>query len=311
MERRPIGLLLVAVALLTVAIVPAIGGRVTPGRAVIGPIPGPPAVGDCVGSLPVSEATVDATGASRYQSISAVSCRAAHEGEVVAVLARGLAVAPVEVADDDGVVSFDDPNRHDCRVGLAAALIGGGSSRPFAPAIVFGSVVTGPTALQIRMGQTWVACVGFAQAPSGGAVRYSGSLRRGDSSLVLQSDRAATVCLSSRNFFTEHAVLCSEPHPVETFAMMLTNEPTLTQDALDQRCAAVVRRATLMPDPTAGQRLSVTAIAAHQASDGTQAPGLVTSDLTGYARCAVVAPTGSELGASLAGLGDRPVPWSS
>lgn len=311
-ERRWSGLLIVVTVLIAAAAIPALGGRVVPGTASVGPVPGPPQMGDClVQEVGAPDAAVDATGASVYQSLVTGSCDGNRFGEVVAVIAGGLQIKPVEVADDDGLASYDDPNRHSCGAALAGYLDSGGSPSAWNPTIAFSTVIGRPSDLQRRMGQDWVICVAYAGGSDGSATRYDGTLRQ-STSTGLRPARlpAAATCLSSTDFFLEHTIGCAEPHPVESVAMLLTDDGLVTMAGLQARCHDLVRGYTAMPDPTADGQLVDTVVAVHRVSDGTQAPGLVTGDETGFARCLVRTTGARLLTGSLLGLGDRAVPWA-
>jgi hypothetical protein len=310
-ERRWSGLLIVMSVLLAAATIPALGGRMIPGSASIGPIPGPPHVGDCLLRLPdLNEAAVDATGAALYQSLATEPCIGDRWGQVVAVVPGGMLATPVEVADDHGLASFDDPNRHACSTALAQYLDAGGSPAAWSPAITFSITLGRPSDLQRRMGQDWVACVAGASGPEGTATRYEGGLRASTTRDLLPATvPTAAICLSSKDFFLAHTIGCAQPHQVEDVAMLMTHDTSITMAVLESRCHQLVRGYTEMPDPTAGGQLVDAVVAVHRASDGTEAPGLATGDETGFARC-LVHTTGSRLlTGTLLGLGDRPLPW--
>jgi hypothetical protein len=310
-ERRWSGLVILAAVMFAVAVAPAIGGRAVGGRAVIGSIPGPPRVGDCLLQRPAGPETVDKTGAPLYGTLTTAPCAGRRFGDVVAVIAGGLSTGPVEVADDDGVISYDDPNRHLCSAALAGYLHGARPAGAWSPAIAFSTVIGGPSGLQRRTGQSWVVCVAQAEGSDGKATPYVGALSTSDSADLLPARVAgAATCLSSTDFFLQRPLDCRQPHPVESMAMLLTDHPSTTLAGLRARCRELARSYTQMSDPTAGGRLIDAVVAVHRASDGTQAPGLVTGDETGFARCVVQTNGSRQLIGSLLGLRDRPVPFA-
>ncbi|MET3807460.1 hypothetical protein ABIB25_004486 [Nakamurella sp. UYEF19] len=310
--RRRAGLMIVLLVLVAAVVAPRLVGRQVLGTPVAATIPGAPGIGDCLLDAPSStHGVVSGEGKALYQNVRTGPCSGSRFGEVVAVLPQGLSAKPVRVADDDGVFSFEDPNRAVCTTAMARYLDRSAGVDVWRSSIVFESVLLQPTDLQQRFGQNWVACGVFVGGRTGAVLDYAGtvrdSLRSGlapDASLDAIPD-----CLSSTSYFVQHPVDCAEPHPVEAFGQILTHHPSTTELSLGATCATVIGVATGMSDPTAAGQLQITAMAVHRASDGTFAPGLSTQDELGTATCVVISKT-RQLNGSLVGLGDGPVPWA-
>lgn len=314
MERRRAGLLIVVLVLLAAVVMPRFVGRQVIGFPTAAAVPGAPAIGDCLLEAPSpSHGVVSSEGQAIYQDLRTSPCSGGRFGEIAAVLPHGLSVRATRVADDYGVFSFDDPNRHLCLTAMVDYLDRSSGTSIWRPSITFESAPLRPTELQQRFGQDWVACAIFVTGRTGTVLHYTGTVRDNVGSGLAPD--ATPDCLSSKNYFVQHPVDCTQPHPLEAFGLILTHDgaPTgrggraTTELSIASACSTVVAAATGMPDPTGGGQLQVTAAAVHRASDGTFAPGLSTQDELGTATCVAIATSG-QLTGSLRGLGDGPVP---
>lgn len=313
MGRRVGGLVIVLLVLLAAAIVPSALGRTVAGRAVLVPVKGPPAVGDCL-TVPGTSGRVQGQGAT-YATQSLAACSGSRYGEVVAVIddarSHDPAVPTIQTPSDSSTVS-DDPNQQTCSDAELRYVGVPTTARPAAIA-EWGPVTgievepTGPDELQKKFGQSWVACVLYVNGGSG-SVSYAGTAKNAFTTGELPA--AFAVCVSSADLMTAAPVPCHGAHTVEAFAVRGTGHPGLTQQSLDTSCLAVVARMTKLSDPTAAGQLEVGAIAIHDGPSGASVPGLGgPTDGSGFAACVAVSPAGRTLTASLLALHGRPIPW--
>ena len=317
MDRRWGGLLVIFVVVVAAFVVPSAGGRQIRGVALAAPIPGPPAVGDC---LAVSETDAWLQGAHpSYRPQALAPCAAARFGEVAAVIVdrrTHIPAVPRIQTPADGSVVTDDPNQTACFEASARYLglqVGADHNAVIAsdwsPLSNLSTAPSGPTPLQQRAGQKWVACVVFIHGRDGPSVSYPSSLR--DTFAKGTEPAALAVCLDSPNLGLARSTECDRSHTVEAFGAMTTARPGLSQAGLDRTCRALVTRLTGMTDPSAGGRLKVIAATIH-GEIGTPSVGLGTSDdESGYAACLVVSPDAHPLLHTLLALGAKPVPWAS
>lgn len=318
-ERRWSGLLIVFLVVLAAAILPTVGGKKTAGIARSAPIPGPPAVGDC---LQVREDNTDSWNSNTdpvYPVQRFAACQAGRFGEVVAIIpdARVADRSIARPPSPDRSVLNDDPNATTCRdavwryVGLEVTA----EHRPvlaadWQPVAVVGIAPSAPSAIQQAAGQRWVACVLFAGDRTGASVLYTGSAMGSFTNGKVPS--AFALCLDSADIQNAGPVACGRPHPVEAFGATSTDKSGLTQASLNRSCLRLAHQLTGMSDPTAGGTLLVTAVAVHEAVDGTAVEGLGSAtDDTGFAACLTAAQTGKTLAGTLLGLGARPIPYGS
>ncbi len=316
MDRRWGGLLIIFCVVVAAVVVPAAGGRQIHGVAQAAPIPGPPATGDC---LTVAETDGWLQGPHpSYRPQRLLPCAGERFGEVAAVITdrrTRVPAAPRIQTPADGSVLTDDPNQIPCSDASARYLgltVGADHDWVIASAWSSLSMVStapsGPSELQQRAGQNWVACVVFIHDPDGRSVSHSSSLR--DTFTKATEPAALALCLDSSALASAQTAACDAPHTVEAFGVTTTARPGLSQQALDQSCHALVVQLTGMADPSGGGKLQIVAATVHGDS-GTPSVGLgKPDDDSGYAGCLVVSPVGHRLQRTLLALGNKPIPWS-
>lgn len=319
MDRRWSGLLIVVLVLLVVAVAPDLSTKIVAGTAVTGPVPGPPAIGDCLTQAP-SNVSTENTGADgsvsmSYEHLVTKPCSGSRFGEVVGVLPAGLTMKGQSHTNPDGSGWSTDPVANAC--GAAAQEFAGQSALDEAdyrggkwqPTAYYSSVASKPDPLQLAYGQQWLACIGYFSGMDGTAAAYTGSARDVFVSNTLPAGAArCAAAVTSNGAYVN--VSCAEPHVMELFGSALAETGQTTQQKLDTGCLALVHRFTGMPDPTAAGTLKVVASAIHMSGDS-QLPGLSPAgDDSGGATCTVEAVGHRRLTATLLQLGTRSVPWA-
>ena len=315
MDRRVGGVLLILLAVLAVAMLPGIIGRQQAGRPMVGVVPGPPLVGDCL-TMPEADGWMQVQRPG-YAAQSISPCTGTRYGEVVAIVTDRRPTQPAEPTigtPSDGSALTDDPDYGACSDAVWNYLgIGLTDGTPvlstyWTPLNFVGVAPAGPTLLQHAFGQRWVACVLFLNDLDGHSVAYRGSARSGFASSTLPA--AFALCLDSTVLSDAQPVACERPHRAELFGAAETARPGLTQALLDTSCRQLVHRLTGMPDPTAAGGLLVTALAQHGDLD-TRVSGLGgPTDESGQAYCLALAPASRTIARSLLGLGSSAVPWA-
>lgn len=167
MGRRALGLVVLGVVLVVGLILPGVLGRSVPGTAVRPPLPGPPAVGDCVLDDPRSSPTAEDYAPAPVLLVRTAPCDSTRYGEVVYVTLDGDAF-PVTTSDRISTPTplacvpeirayLDAPGRSDTEVLGVAGLIG-------------------PSIWQRIDRQGWLACVVYGpRGPYARTVRGAGS----------------------------------------------------------------------------------------------------------------------------------------
>lgn len=316
MDRRWGGLLVIFLVVIAAVVVPSAGGRQIPGVAQPAPVPGPPKIGDC---LTVAETDGWLQGPHpTYDPQRLAPCDAARFGEVAAVITdhrSHVPAVPRIQTPADGSVVTDDPNQGPC-FDASARYLGLRPAADHASVIasywsslsMLSTAPSGPTALQQRAGQNWVACIVFVHDQDGRSLPYPDSLA--DTFALGTEPAALAVCLDSANLGSAQSTSCDQPHAVEAFGATATARPGLSQELLDRSCLALVGQMTGMNDPTAHGQLTVEAATIH-GETGTPSVGLgKPDDESGYAACLVVSPEKHQLRHTLLALGDKPIPWS-
>lgn len=314
-DRRTVGLVVVLAVLLVAVVVPRSLGQSIAGSPTAGPVPGPPAIGDCAQLPPGGwNASTPARGDLIYPPVATGPCSARRNGEVIAVLSASEVVRPRQSADADG--SPPDPNAERCAAELNGYLGLPAAGAPTAqtawhPLSTLKTAVAGPTELQRAFGQHWLTCIAYvtgSDAAGRESVPYDRSLRFGYT--TGQLPRAAAQCLVTADPQLAATVACSAPHQAELFG---SGSSALPATAMTPTCSELVRHLTGMTDPTAGGALSV--------RTGQQRVQIFTVDPAGSPGsfrpagetsipvCLVALAAHHALVGPLVDLGDRPVPW--
>jgi hypothetical protein len=311
MDRRAGGIAMLILVLLAAAIVPNIATRVVSGRPEPAPVPGPPAIGDCVTSVPPG---LFSGAGSKYLVVPPMqygNCSEGHYGEVTAVLPHvPLQRNPIQIDRGSGYELWNlCPTAGLEYAGLTDPATGNAADpAAWIPSLNAGFVFAGPDARQKASGQTWGACVlTAAGAVEDQPLQYSGSARGS-----VNGGRLPWMFGACTADTTENAsqVPCTERHGVQILAQaeLTTSDTSSTTRLAD--CAQVARRVTRMPDPTAGGRL-VLAVRVDRydaAGDPSRSTGPLRKSETQYGTCTIATAGAATLHGSLFGLGADPVP---
>ena len=118
---RVTGILVLGAALVALAVLPNLSSRAISGAATQAPVPGPPAVGDCVirrGTSPWSPldttSTVPGTRSYAYPRLEISRCTGSRFGEVVKIIPHPVKPS-ITVSADGGISEINDPNLDSCQ----------------------------------------------------------------------------------------------------------------------------------------------------------------------------------------------------
>ncbi len=300
-ERRQLGVLFLAAAVLAVWVFAGLQPRRVAGSPRALSVPGPPTVGDCVPD-PVNPA-LWGTVPYDYPQLQFEACDGFRYGEVVAVLANP-AKPPASTGNGNGV-SVSDPNPTTC---LEAGSLYVGAVPLFlhwAPRIYSFSAPFSPSPLQQAVGQHWVACAGFIPANDAqtAVVHYAGSLR---DAMSTGNERDILGFCGSGDDWTTGYVLCSSPHDFQVLASGRAAGGDVARDELQRTCVQSAQRLTALPDATDAGALAVEV----QSIDNT---GASVDTRAGPAEatlgCGINTVDSRRLVGSLVALGDLAIPW--
>ncbi|MBM9468430.1 hypothetical protein [Nakamurella leprariae] len=259
MDRRWLGAVMLAMALLAVVVVSVIDDRIVGGRPVAEPLVPAPRTGDCVIGF-LDQAT--SYGSPLYLPSPAVrACDGPRQGEVVFVVPDY--VASVVAPDRD----FRQPTlAESCRdqAGTYLGLDPVPEPHAGAPSTVpngmwsatagFGSALIGPGPRQAAAGQAWGACIVYPIDLAGDPAGALAGPVAGVLHLTTPDTARFGVC---REQVGGAAVGCTRPHRAELFGFT-TVTPDVEPSQLESSCRDLVTTATDMPDPTAAGRLRIT-----------------------------------------------------
>ena len=314
-SRRGIGFALVGLVLLAALIAPVVAGRRIAGSAVATPLPGPPAIGDCLTQAQPSLADVQdlsgqfkagPAGPLRYRSVALGPCIGPRYGEVVQVLAAPATIAASQDAGT-GRTSLSDPNSFGCYTAVQRYTRAAGSRLHYwRVALTAVAVLVGPTDRQLGAGQHWAACLLITPTADGATAQLAASPVR-----VLTDGTGADQLGSCQNgsapIPTSSPGSCAAAHRIEILGQAYG--PTLagvTRPELARTCDQLVADLTGRRDITvAGLRVTAPVYA-----DGDQQDYGKPTTATSIALCAVSVVGDRTLRGSLLGSGSRPIPWS-
>lgn len=302
MDRRSLGLGVIIVVLVTALTVPLLAGRKVVGIAVALTVPAAPRVGDCL--LDIAPDPASSTGAGPAPEV--VPCTSPHHAEVITqtvtvvdALDRRSGGGDVPDLAACANTAYWYPGVHPLdRAGERSAVLG-----PWWPAFSadFQSLLPGP--LQLRIGQSWVACVVTSphELTSGSVAHLFGGPPR---------PNPVALCTPPGQIQLRVAIDCDQPHPTEIVGWRVADENTATPRLFDQSCADLSGRITGMTDPTAQGALR-SAVVIIRSADGAVHAGWGPGREAPYrAACTISTASSRLLTGSLTGLGNAPVPWA-
>jgi hypothetical protein len=301
MGRRSLGLGVVIVVLAALT-VPTVAGRRIVGTAIGLMIPAAPRVGDCL--LTVAPDAVSGTGADQQRQV--VPCSSAHDGEVITQTATVLGIPTSKRGGGDipdlaacartayWYLGVHPPDG----AGERSAVLG-----PWWPAFSANFEMLAPDPLQLRIGQSWAACVMTSphELITGSAAHLFGGPPRSS---------PIALCIPQIEIVLYQAVPCDQPHPTEILGWRVAAESADTPTAFDQSCAELARRITGMTDPTAQGALHAAVLFVRSADTAVHqgwGPGFIAPH---QAACTIGTASARLLAGSLTGLGSAPVPWA-
>jgi hypothetical protein len=294
-DRRVKGILLLAVVLLAAVVLPNLSAQRLAGVPILGTVPAPPHVGQCLLQSPASGSRRGSGGTYHLGR-----CTTTHYGEVAEVVS-GATINARSTGDLAPVNACGDQNAY---LGWSSPVTATAQVqwRPIDLTVMS----MNPTPVQRAFGQRWVVCV---VSPATAGASYTGSVRGALATGRLPSSFAH--CLSSATT-TDSAVPCDEPHPVEIFGTAEISTTFRDQAALDADCQVIAKSVIRRSDPTAGGALTIKATPFHWDSTGDPETGFsdLRGDLGAGAVCTARVSGVRLLDDTLFGLGSRPLPWA-
>lgn len=318
MVHRWSGLALLGVVAVLVAVLANVRPQLRAGSPQAVPVPGPPAIGDCVmdpfpgeSVLPVPDPATAGGTVPIYPAQTIQPCAGARYGEVVAVFPHPL---PYVVKGDDSTGRYvQDPNVDKCSPLLSAYLgmVEETISGFWAPDLSINGGLSRPSIRQMTAGQRWAACVISVQPPDASAdpltwPRYGASLRN---ALETGAERNLLGrCPALVDWTAQPATgSCASPHVLELLAYAGSGNRSMDRAQVDLSCRQFANQLTGIPDPTAAGALDVQV----HVEDGDNA--VITGPQippASFVQCGVVVLDGRKLAGSLLGLGRAPLPWA-
>ncbi len=301
-ERRRLGVVLLAVAVLVVLVSVGVQPRRVAGSPRAVSAPGPPSVGDCVPD-PVNLATWP-TNPFVYPQLNFEACEGLRFGEVVAVLANPTEASATTGSSHSGPVG--DPNSETCLEKGDGFDGGVAQFQYWSPRIFAFSAPIAPSPLQQAMGQHWLACAMFIPADGQPEVRhYDGSLR--NAFFTGNQRDVLGFCGDGRDWTTGYVTVCSLPHQFQVLASGVVGGDDVPRDELQRTCVQVAQRLTGLPDVTAEGALAVNVQSIENTGASfASADGQVEATLG----CGISTVGGRRLAGSLVALGALPIPWA-
>lgn len=294
MGQRGWGVVVVALALLATLIVPGMQGRRLGGQAVRGP---EPLVGDCV--IATSPGLDLAAEKVERPTAKLVACSVPNAGRVVSRF------APVEIPDRGPRALFDSVSTR-CQ-GAAQAILERWQGGPYkfrwaggeinmSPTINFLAVPLTPGQQATQRGERWLVCAAASMRIDGTIVPNPMPTDSPDPQTLICGTGELSALIKSGDIDTATSISCDRPHRWQMIGQSTssTYDTNLAAPNLLSMCTDYVRKASAMPDPTAGGALVIETL----------------STIPGDTKCLITPRDDRTLSASLLGLGARPVPWT-
>lgn len=301
---------MLVLVLLTAAVVPNLQAKAVAGRPTLGAVPPPPHIGQCLLQNPPDPSVL----VSAQQSYRLGDCAGLHYGEVALVTVPAPArQSSTGTGTDIGTIAVDPCADISEYLGWKppVASTPNVSWEPISVAVI--SMV--PVALQSAFGQHWVACV---VTPGISGASYSGSVQH-----ALRTGKVPTAFASCHLSLTPDRtglVDCRQPHGFEIFGYARLRDGYHDQRVLDLDCRKIAATAMGRADPSAGGRLTISAVPFYRDAAGNSqagypvvapgAAGTAAARGTAEAGCTVGVTGSRRLVGSLYGLGEKPLPLS-
>jgi len=327
MSSRHRGVLLIGLVLLAAAVIPNLRSRTVAGTAQAVPVPGPPAVGDCVtdpidpgwNNLGVRSVPAGTTVSTyTYPQVAISHCQVSRYGEITEVIANPTKPVVTTTGDGSGSsMDVTDSNMDTCQsagyryVGIATT---GNSVAPLLarwyPQLFTDTAASTPSIRQQVAGQHWLACIVYLHGFTDPGLfaeqeRYDSSLRN---AFLTGAERNRTgLCVAGANLDQGKSGLigCGTDHQSEIFGSGATDDHPMARTDLQRSCRQVVARLTNLQDVTAAG-LTVQMLA----TDRYQAPITSASiPANTILSCGVTSTHYRSLAGSLLAIGSQPIPW--
>ena len=320
---RVAGVLVIGFALLALLVVPNLGSRVVSGIPVPAPVPGPPAVGECVTSAGPSSwepvqitTTLSGPSSYTYPQLPMGPCVGARRGEVVSVLLNPRKPA-VTAGNEPGFspLSVNDPNRDACYSAIEK-YAGLSAVQPLQPSpywyisVPMSATASTPSRRQQADGQHWLACIASLRPHDGlggdPPEPYGFSLRN----LFVSGahrDQIGWCITDTQHADTSPAASCTGLHVGEIFAAGGLVAQRVSRAELTKGCRSIVERQTRLPDVTAGGHLAIQVMITDQ--DG-RSVSSATVPIGATTLCGIGVTGNRRLQGSLLLLGHQPIPWA-
>ena len=301
MDRRPLGLGVVFVVLAAALVTPTLLGRRITGTAVAVPIAAAPQVGDCLLDSrqdPGSAGVADG-------SPTVVPCTSRHDGEIITQTAtigataasrRGGGQVPSLAACATTAYWYLGVHPLD-GVGQRSVSLGA-----WWPAFAADFQMLRPGALQLRVGQSWSACV--LMSPHG---LVTGSVAH----LYGGTPRASPIalCSATSDIKLYMSVSCDQPHATEIIGWRVADQSLADEASMRQSCSELAVRMIGRTDPEANGELQI-AVVVIRSTEGPVREGWGPGHSGPYRAACTVGTAGLRLlTRSLSGLGAAPLPW--
>ncbi len=304
--------MVLVVVLLAVVVASGLSQHRVPGSPQAVPVPGPPALGDCV------VAPIRSTDSTRrepdkvfaYPARETSNCSGTRYAEVIAVIADPS--KPKILRNTDSSFAIEDDNSEQCYLAalryLGLPVSGIPTSSDFDAWRVGTTLsiqVFAPSVRQAAAHQHWVACsLGLppGQDKSGEWQHYTGSLRN---AMIAGTRRDAFgICLVGSGEQWEMA--CSEPHATQEIAFGAVGKTAVSRSDVEQNCRRAISTVTGLSDITAHGALEMTL-----GIYGTQGGPISGASVPArsFVVCSLRTTGTRKLAGSLIALGTRPIPW--
>lgn len=306
--------MVLVVVLLAVAVVSALTPHRLPGSPQAVPVPGPPALGDCV-VAPVryaDSAEPEPDKDFAYPATETSKCSGSRYAEVIAVIAHPS--KPKILRNVDSSYAIEDDNRRQCYLaatrylGLPAGEIPASSGfDAWTVSAMLLTEVAAPSLRQAAAHQHWAACsLGLPSGLNQTDVwqPYTGSLRNAMISGPQRDDFGT--CQAGPGEQSEIAY-CSEPHATQFLVNGAVGKAAVSRTSVEQNCRRAISTVTGLSDTTAHGALEL-ALTIY----GTQGPlvGGPSVPARSYLTCGLRTTGIRKLAGSLIALGTRPIPWA-
>lgn len=282
-DRRVLGALALALALVAAVATPGLAGRPTSGTAVVGTIPEAPKAGQCRAPL-----SAPAELNSRVDRVPLVECSEPHSAEIIHV-----GELTGDTYPDGGQRSRSLSRAQDACDDLALRYVAGVRSDDIEHRVTprYLARVTVPHELQWREGQRWYSCQ-VAPDTSFFPMSYSGSVR-----LAMLTVPPPLFAACANSLARIAPVPCDRPHAGEQLTFEGPEagftDYVLGGDAGDRYCGPIAAGVLGVADPTYGGKLTIRFWR-----------------MDGGASCWAFSTDGQLLTGTLIGLGNGPLPYA-